>query len=191
MPNPTLSLPRPSNSHHRLTTSRVCCLVGIPTSAVGDSQGNRTHIFGETVRCNSLYTNEPYSWWAGRDLNSRSQRQQFYRLPALNRLHTYPYISKNNRSYSVIVFFGDGEGNRTPVTAVKGRCLNRLTNGPYVLAGRPVRRDFGSGTKIRTRDTTGMNRVLWPTELCRLKALLIIHIYCVFVNRFFHFQVFS
>ena len=27
--------------------------------------------------------------------------------------------------------FGDPYGNRTHVTAVKGRCLNRLTNGPY------------------------------------------------------------
>ena len=30
----------------------------------------------------------------------------------------------------VPVFFGDPYGNRTHVTAVKGRCLNRLTNGP-------------------------------------------------------------
>ncbi len=27
-------------------------------------------------------------------------------------------------------FIGDPYGNRTHVTAVKGRCLNRLTNGP-------------------------------------------------------------
>ena len=27
--------------------------------------------------------------------------------------------------------FGDPTGNRTRVTAVKGRCLDRLTNGPY------------------------------------------------------------
>ena len=27
-------------------------------------------------------------------------------------------------------FVGDPYGNRTHVTAVKGRCLNRLTNGP-------------------------------------------------------------
>ena len=27
-------------------------------------------------------------------------------------------------------FHGDPYGNRTHVTAVKGRCLNRLTNGP-------------------------------------------------------------
>ena len=32
---------------------------------------------------------------------------------------------------SDIVFFGDPYGNRTHVTAVKGPCLNRLTNGPY------------------------------------------------------------
>ena len=28
--------------------------------------------------------------------------------------------------------FGDPWENRTPVTAVKGRCLSRLTNGPLV-----------------------------------------------------------
>ncbi len=28
-------------------------------------------------------------------------------------------------------FFNDPYGIRTRVTAVKGRCLNRLTNGPY------------------------------------------------------------
>ena len=30
----------------------------------------------------------------------------------------------------LIVHIGDPWGNRTPDTAVKGRCLNRLTNGP-------------------------------------------------------------
>ena len=47
------------------------------------------------------------------------------------------------------VFFGDPYGNRTHVTAVKGRCLNRLTNGP------------GSGDLTRTGDRPGMNRVLY------------------------------
>ena len=28
---------------------------------------------------------------------------------------------------------GDPWGNRTPDTAVKGRCLDRLTNGPFFL----------------------------------------------------------
>ncbi len=46
-------------------------------------------------------------------------------------------------------FSGDPYGNRTHVTAVKGRCLNRLTNGP------------GSGDLTRTGDRPGMNRVLY------------------------------
>ena len=32
------------------------------------------------------------------------------------------------------VIFGDPYENRTRVSAVKGPCLNRLTNGPYVVA---------------------------------------------------------
>ena len=48
-----------------------------------------------------------------------------------------------------VFFFGDPYGNRTHVTAVKGRCLNRLTNGP------------GSGDLIRTGDIPGMNRLLY------------------------------
>ena len=40
---------------------------------------------------------------------------------------------------------------------MKGRCLSRLTNGPR----------NGSGSGIRTYDLPGMNRTLWPTELCR------------------------
>ena len=46
-------------------------------------------------------------------------------------------------------FNGDPCENRTRVTAVKGPCLNLLTNGPY-----------GSGNWIRTGDTSGMNRML-------------------------------
>ena len=64
--------------------------------------------------------------------------------------------------------FGDPYGTRTHVTAVKGRCLNHLTNGPYEKgAGDRSAPFFGSGTWIRTGDTSGMNRMLWPTELCR------------------------
>ena len=32
-------------------------------------------------------------------------------------------------------FYGDPTGTRTRVTAVKGRCLNRLTMGPYEKSG--------------------------------------------------------
>ena len=33
-----------------------------------------------------------------------------------------------------LFFVGDAYGNRTHVTAVKGPCLNRLTNGPRMVA---------------------------------------------------------
>ena len=49
------------------------------------------------------------------------------------------------------LFYDDPYGIRTRVTAVKGRCLNRLTKGPY-------RKNSGGGD--RTPDLTGMNRTL-------------------------------
>ena len=54
--------------------------------------------------------------------------------------------------------FGDPYGIRTHDTAVKGRCLNRLTKGPsYILNLCVV---YGSGGQIRTNDLPGMNRPL-------------------------------
>ena len=51
---------------------------------------------------------------------------------------------------------GDPYGNRTHVTAVKGPCLNRLTNGPH-----PNRlAEIGSGDWTWTHDLPGMNRLL-------------------------------
>ena len=56
---------------------------------------------------------------------------------------------------------GDPYGNRTHVTAVKGRCLNRLTNGP------------GSGNLIRTDDIPGMNRVLYQLSYAAMCGQMI------------------
>ena len=53
---------------------------------------------------------------------------------------------------------GDPYGNRTHVTAVKGRCLNRLTNGP------------GSGNLTRTDDTPGMNRMLYQLSYAAINV---------------------
>ena len=50
---------------------------------------------------------------------------------------------------------GDPAGTRTRDTAVKGRCLNRLTTGPCI-----VWVNYGSGERIWTADTAGMNRML-------------------------------
>ena len=61
----------------------------------------------------------------------------------------FPYTKRKNHSKWSGFSFGDPYGNRTHVTAVKGRCLNRLTNGP------------GSGDLIRTGDIPGMNRLLY------------------------------
>ena len=58
-------------------------------------------------------------------------------------------MAKKTHTERCVSFSGDPYGNRTHVTAVKGRCLNRLTNGP------------GSGDLIRTGDIPGMNRVLY------------------------------
>ena len=60
-------------------------------------------------------------------------------------------------------FFGDPYGNRTHVTAVKGRCLNRLTNGP------------GSGDLTRTGDRPGMNRVLYQLSYAAIVQVISHH----------------
>ena len=81
-------------------------------------------------------------------------------------------------------FFGDPYGNRTHVTAVKGRCLNRLTNGP------------GSGNLIRTDDIPGMNRLLYQLSYAAMWSMQFRHrrnSFCIisdtprFVKTFFAF----
>ena len=41
---------------------------------------------------------------------------------------------KKEHPYGYSFSFGDPDENRTRVTAVKGRCLNRLTTGPNMVA---------------------------------------------------------
>ncbi len=73
--------------------------------------------------------------------------------PRVLRLGGYCFCNRKYIPHNVLRFVfarhGDPYGNRTHVTAVKGRCLNRLTNGP------------GSGNLIRTDDIPGMNRLLY------------------------------
>ena len=77
-------------------------------------------------------------WWAMTGSNCRHPACKAGALPA-----------------ELIARDGDPWGNRTPVIAVKGRCLNRLTNGPYkhYLNGGP--------TWDRTRDQPVMSRLLY------------------------------
>ena len=101
-----------------------------------------------------------------------------YRLYPLQML-IFVEISSMKKAPLLWGFVGDPTGNRTRVTAVKGRCLDRLTIGPnfaefcWILPKRPTSRDCsqyfaafrkillcGSGNWIRTGDTSGMNRML-------------------------------
>ena len=47
---------------------------------------------------------------------------------------TGPQKRKSTTSVVLFLWSGDPYGNRTHVTAVKGPCLNRLTNGPIMVA---------------------------------------------------------
>ena len=72
---------------------------------------------------------------------------------ALNRC----YISEALSSFHS---FGDPWGNRTPVTGVRGRCLNRLTNGPYFSA--PFSEaPSGAPSGTRTRDPLIKSQLLY------------------------------
>ena len=53
---------------------------------------------------------------------------------ALRQLRYSPAGKKKKSHFRTTFLFGDPDGNRTRVTAVKGRCLNRLTTGPYLVA---------------------------------------------------------
>ena len=46
-------------------------------------------------------------------------------------INTNYSITKAFAFATVIIRIGDPWENRTPVTGVRGRCLNRLTNGPW------------------------------------------------------------
>ena len=117
--------------------------------------------FGEEV--NSLSEPSDKSAWEERE-RGRESSFAFERSGSSRAGGAAP---KKRESEQDSLFFGDPYGTRTHVTAVKGRCLNHLTNGPYKRRRRNVCAPFGSGTWIRTGDTSGMNRMLWPTELCR------------------------
>ena len=64
--------------------------------------------------------------------------------------------------YSVFLSENDSDGNRTRVTAVKGRCLNRLTTEPYMrpcwpffrLASKSVPADISIAPPVGLEPTT-------------------------------------
>ena len=101
---------------------------------IGGSYGNRTRIFGSTVRYNSHYTNEPY-WHSTRDSNS----YQRFRRP----LHCPVVLCE---------YIGSPGGNRTRKTGVLS-----AVHMPVLL------RDYvGLLRGIRTGSFTGLSRLRVP-----------------------------
>ena len=84
-----------------------------------------------------------------KDSNLRSRRQQIYSLPPLATREPIQKADDRTRTDNLLITnqllcqlshigilylsltLSDSYGNRTRVTAVKGRCLNRLTKEPY------------------------------------------------------------
>ena len=58
-------------------------------------------------------------------------------------------ISKKEDTQCIFLFAGDPYGTRTHDTTVRGWCLNRLTNGPYVFCFCPV--PYG-GFRLRSKE---------------------------------------
>ena len=57
------------------------------------------------------------------------RRASIRRSPAVCRERCCPEKQNGRERFPSV--FGDPDENRTRVTAVKGRCLSRLTTGPY------------------------------------------------------------
>ena len=55
-------------------------------------------------------------------------------------------ITRKKHLLLQVLFSGDPWENRTPVTAVKGRCLSRLTNGPDIGSVDTSAKPNGSGS---------------------------------------------
>ena len=81
------------------------------------------------------------------------------------------------------------DGHQTK--AVKGPCLNHLTNGPYKRADKAfIHPFFGSGKWTRTTDKPGMNRILYQLSYAakgtpQNRAFIILQDDGSFVNRYF------
>ena len=76
-----------------------------------------------------------YAWQTSLPISERQMRTQ--RLRRRVRFLVRGTTTKKDTSFEVSCR-GDSYGNRTHVTAVKGPCLDRLTNGPYFAEMRTV-----------------------------------------------------
>ncbi len=70
------------------------------------------------------------------------------------------FEKENAQSCDWAFVYGDPDGIRTRVTAVKGRCLRPLDHRAINKGASVCLHLTGSGSGIRTYDQSGMNRVL-------------------------------
>ena len=83
------------------------------------------------------------------------QKRNDYRLCCSSLFPKNIYISPSYEGH----ISGDPCGNRTRVTGVRGRCLNRLTNGPSSSA--PPEALSGAPSGTRTRDPLIKSQLLY------------------------------
>ena len=84
----------------------------------------------QTKKFLQLFTAGLLLWCAQRDLNPHGRPLDPKSSASANSaMRAYPHNIKS--AFLHLILNGDPTGTRTRVTAVKGRCLNRLTIGPY------------------------------------------------------------
>ena len=119
-----------------------------PKSGASANSANRANIFLSKKK-----------WSGRRDSNSRPSPWQGDALP-LSHFRTlcfffiFFYRKMGTRKFPSFSCIGDSTGNRTRVTAVKGRCLNHLTMGPEktgnVLLSQAASRQVSSALRSLT-----------------------------------------
>ena len=92
----------------------------------------KTDLFGKIGGDNLSYSKRP-SWGMARHGSAETRERAACRGLQSN-THNRGTIPKKKYGRVQRPYFGDSKGNRTPVTTVKGWCLNRLTMEPYSIA---------------------------------------------------------
>ena len=77
---------------------------------------------------NHYYKSKDSLFYVTKERSSEDNRLRWWTMTGSNCRH--PACKAGALPAELIVHIGDPSGNRTRDTAVKGRCLNRLTNGP-------------------------------------------------------------
>ena len=99
---------------------------------------------------NHYYKSKDSLFYVTKERSSEDNRLRWWTMTGSNCRH--PACKAGALPAELIVHIGDPSGNRTRDTAVKGRCLNRLTNGPY---------EIGSSSRTRTYDRSVNSRLLY------------------------------